>query len=111
MRSCPFFPIIKRTTPNTPYMTVNGMITEEIVSDDWVASVANDRTSTNTTVTRIILTNNTVFMVLISPPSDTVFRCYPEPGYLSLPAFLEIINAGEATVQSISFPNVTKRTL
>lgn len=67
MRSCPFFPIIKRTTPNNPYMTVNGMITEEIVSDDWVASVANDRTSTNTTVIRIILTNNTVFMVLISP--------------------------------------------
>jgi hypothetical protein len=70
---------MKRTTPNSPYMTVNGMITEENVSDDWVASVANDRTNTNTTVIRIILTNNTVFMFLI-PPSATAFQCYPEQG-------------------------------
>jgi len=67
MRSCPFLPIMKRTTPNNPYMTVNGTITEENVSDDWVASVANDRMSTNAAVIRIILTNNNVFMVLISP--------------------------------------------
>jgi len=80
---------MKRTTPNNPYMTVNGTMTEENVSDDWVVSVANDRMSTNTTVIRIILTNNTVFMVLISPHRIRYFGVILNRDNYSLPALLK----------------------
>jgi hypothetical protein len=78
---------MKRTRPKNPNNTSNGMMVDENVCDEDVASVAKDRTEANAPVIKTTQSDSNVFIVQISPSLDNSF---PIP---------ENIKSGEALVQ------------